>query len=72
MHILFLVIWAVGVLVLWKNGPAKAGPLGAALGVFFLVWGVGGCGAGSILLFGRLKGPARFFSLCRGKKTHFA
>lgn len=45
LHILFLVIWAVGVFVLWKNGPAKAGPLGAALGVFFLVWGVGGSGA---------------------------
>lgn len=45
LHILFLAIWTANVFALWKNGPAKASPLGAALGVFFLVWGVGGRGA---------------------------
>lgn len=45
LHILFLAIWTANVFALWKNGPAKASRLGAALGVFFLVWGVGGRGA---------------------------
>ena len=45
MYLLFLAIWAVGVFILWKNGPARANPPGAALGVFFLVWGLGGCAA---------------------------
>ena len=44
-YLLFLAIWAVGVFILWKNGPARANPPGAALGVFFLVWGLGGCAA---------------------------
>ena len=44
-YLLFLAIWAVGVFILWKNGPARANPLGAALGVFFLAWGLGGCAA---------------------------
>ena len=45
MYLLFLAIWAVGVFILWKNGPARANPPGAALGVFFLAWGLGGCAA---------------------------
>ena len=44
-YLLFLAIWAVGVFILWKNGPARTNPPGAALGVFFLVWGLGGCAA---------------------------
>ena len=45
LHILFLAIWTANVFALWKNGPAKAGPLGAAPA------GVLGLGLGLLLAF---------------------